>query len=320
MPQWANSTALVLTLFPLDNRGMWPWGKVLLVDIAKQKVSTLMESGQVAAVLADGMLLIRPGWIDGPLKAITPPYADPPQTVAPGGPWTEGWEVSPDGKRVAWLEMAPPSGDWSKRLPNDCCSGEPKPIPYALVAWDGTMPSDYLYMNEHQVYPMAWRQDTHLTWRKDGTAVLYAGHALDNPEQTALHQLSLMDRKTTTLGRHYWYGGIQVNAESADGSIYYQVSGHTGQNVSTLVRRHPDGQLEILREGLPLWNQETRSGWRVDATGRLIVTENGTTTVEDLSTGDTFKASTPFDAAISPDSKWVAYSPDERNVVVMQGK
>lgn len=136
-PHHATPDTAGLTLAPPDGRNAPRWGKVLLANVAQRQVHLLAEPGQLAAVLPDGSLLLRRGWVNGELQHLAPAY-DKAVAVAPGGPWTWGWAVSPEGRRVAWLEMTPPPGDWSERLPAGCCSGDSPPVVSAVAVWDRT--------------------------------------------------------------------------------------------------------------------------------------------------------------------------------------
>src|SRR5439155_16884104 len=220
---WIGENTFALTLPPEDERAyLYHWGKVLLADAATKQVSVLAEEGQLVAALPDGTLLLRRGWIDGELQALAPPYDAPPRTISPRGTWATGWAVSPDGQKVAWLELEIPPGDWSRRLPPNCCTPDPAPIPKAVAVWDkarsngGKAPAQAV-----QRFPIsgfkwsqpgyAWMQEDQLRWRKDSSALLYAAPAQDNPQHTAVLQLSLSGT-STLLAEHDWDGHITAGA------------------------------------------------------------------------------------------------------------
>jgi hypothetical protein len=289
---WLGADTFVLTITPQTYLAP-KWGQLLLVDVAAQQVRVLAEQGQVAAVLPDGALLVRRGWVDGPIHLFAPAYHEPPIDVAPGGPWTWGWAASPDGQRVAWLEWAPPPGDWSQRLPHECCSAEPHPTVRALALWERASGQ----VLQFPVSGLRWLQDSQLRWRNDGSAVLFTSPPPANPNHTALFQLT-PDGRATELVSHSWQGNLVVQFEGDDGSISYTISGRRSQNNSQCVRRYPDGRTDVLCEGSPL-------RCSVDEQGRLITRQGTTVVIQDLNTGTRRELAVPQDATLSPDARWI---------------
>ena len=107
---WVGANTFVLTIAPqASERNLRDWGKVMLVDIAAQRLHVLAEQGHLAAVFPDGNLLIRQGWINGELQLFQPDISQAPTQVTPGGAWADRWVVSPDGQKVAWREMDTPA-------------------------------------------------------------------------------------------------------------------------------------------------------------------------------------------------------------------
>ena len=67
-------------------------------------------------------------------------------------------------------------------------------------------------------------------------------------------------------------------AEGNDGSIYYTIGGSEGQNLAQLMRWHPDGTVDTVRDNsLPV-------DWSVDDKGRLISLKDGGIEVHNLNT------------------------------------
>src|SRR5207247_438895 len=133
-------------------------------------------------------------------------------------PWREGWAVEPVGSRVAWLEMAPPPGDWSRRLPHGCCGSDPAPKPEAIAVWDGSTGqmqrfpvSNYSW----SVPGVAWMPGEKLRWAQPhdyrDLAVYYTTHPGPSDPATMLYRLDL-NGKSTLLDKQEPYGGIKVVA------------------------------------------------------------------------------------------------------------
>jgi hypothetical protein len=315
--QWIGEHAFILSITPVDppyeyDYILASWGKLLLVDTAIDQARVLAERGQVAAVFPDGSLLIRQGWVDGAIELLAPPYyGKPPTTLAPRGRWTSDWIVSPDRKRIAWLEWTPPAtGDWSQYLPHRCCSGEPTPQIAALVSWDQTMQQ----LKRFAVEGIRWWPPADLRWRSDSHAIYFSTHT-DQPQVDGIKQIELgMDgQQNLLISGEYGYT-IQLVALGPDGSRYAYLSGHPGQNSVELFRRSPDGQIAVLRRIEAMPDQRTFRGnpflaWSVTDRGQIIERyDDGTVVVLDLVTGkELAQFVEPPEAEVSPDGRWIAY-------------
>ena len=288
---WLQEDVFLLTLVPVgQQRNMGNWGKVLLVDLAAQGAHTLAERGQVAAVLPDGGLLLRRGWVDGALEFLAPPYTGEPVVVAPGGPWTAGWAVSEGGRRVAWLESATPPGDWSARLPHGCCSGDPAPQVRALAIWDRDAGSVRRFALPATGIP--WRQG--LLWTWDGQGVLFSGNPTDTEWTVDLYKMS-EHGEPVRLARYAKASAIELHGAGPEGSLYYSV-GNAGTTDFRLVRRYSDGREAVLRQGMV-------DGWGVESDGRWLVREEFATVLSDPTTGRVVRAPLPG-AIFSSDATW----------------
>jgi hypothetical protein len=310
--RWVDTDTYLLTRTPLGDgertvQGWTDWGKVLIGNAKDDTLRTLTERGRVVATLPDGSLLLLSGWIDGELQLLIPPYVGKPKSVAPSGTWTSAWAVSPDGSKVAWFEINPPSGNWSLRLPGCSCdfSPDPQPEPYRGAIWERATGK----IDRFGISPVWWGS-MWLYWRRDNSAVLYMSH----PEQEAYSELFQleMNGKSTMMARHdgnYIYG---IRAESIDGSLYYEATSDE-QHQSKLTRRYPDGRLEIACDYM-------RLNCYVDQVGRLVNVHAGEIIVQDLTTGTIKRAPTPpysrigenrlnvgDNVLISPDGRWIAF-------------
>lgn len=114
---WLTDDAFLVSISPAEyDLDRHPWGKLLLVDVKAHKVWPLAEAGELGAMLPDGSLLVRRGWMDGELVRFGLPYGSTPETLAPAGPWTAGFAAGPGAGQAAWLELDLPAGDWSKQI------------------------------------------------------------------------------------------------------------------------------------------------------------------------------------------------------------
>jgi hypothetical protein len=293
---WVGEDTFVLaeSLFDsgLDLRA---WGKVMRVDISAKHVHVLAEHGYLAAVFPDGILLVRQGWMDGALQLFTPNTNLAPSQVTPGGHWTDSWTVSPDGRKVAWLEWNPPRGDWSDRLPHDCCSGDPHPTIRDIVVWDrrdGRLQS-------FSATGVEWRHGI-LRWRRNSDALLFSSSDSD-ANHSALLQVTLTGEQTT-LVQHPWYGWIEVYFEEANGTLYYGISGRDSQNDGQLIRRYSNGKLEELVD--MDFGDSHPVIWSADQQGHIRFLEKDRIVVKNMVTGQIIEPSEERDPSRSPDGQW----------------
>ncbi len=336
--EWLNDTAFVLRVQPIGDEQIRDWGtKLLLVDVLRERVVVLSGRGELAAVFPDGAVLWREGWWDGELLYLSPPYEGQPERVSAGGPWTLGWSVSPDGQKVAWLEMTPPSGDWSRRVPASCCNGEPPPVPQAIAVWDrrpvpSGMPTGST--GNVQRFPVAifawprtghgisWAGDTELKWRRDSATILYGTHPDD--KSTALVEQRL-DGQQAVLAEHNEYFGLRVLAEGSDGSVYYAGHNIGCEYCEQLLRSYPRGRWEVVLDK----NHFVK--WAVSA-GRLQTLFDGGLRVQDLNSGDLDMVRFPRAhltsaemgwtgvedlVPLSPDGRWAAYAGSNSDAVMV---
>lgn len=268
------------------------WGTVFLVDVKSKDVRILMERGQVSAILPDGTLIMRPGWLHDETQVLRPPYSNAPERIAPAGPWTWGWNVSPDGRKVAWLEMTPPPGDWSALAPWDCCDGydraSPPPTPNFIVVWDSVKNeltrypvTNYAWSGPHHntwndFSEQSWSYHEQLDWGRDSASVFYATF-VDN-KYTALHRLNL-DGELVTLAVYEGKLSMKVIAESSDGSIAYKVYKMGCLRCLQVERRYTNGTFQVIRQNSELVD------WIIDGQGRLITITGYEVTVYDLHSG-----------------------------------
>jgi hypothetical protein len=344
--RWAGKDTVIATLLPYGarvndkkaNDYIWTregWGRVFLADVKSKDVRVLMERGQVSAILPDGTLIMRSGWLHDETQVLRPPYLDAPEQIAPAGPWTWGWRVSPDGHKVAWLEMTPPPGDWSALAPWDCCddSAHPAPIPNFIVVWNSVdnkvtryPVTNYAWSEPHSPYldedaHFDWSYTEQLDWSRDGASIFYATHP--DSEHTALHRLDL-DGQLASLVVYEGRLSLKVVAEGNDKSIFYQVNKSGCQRCLRIERRYPNGTFQVVQENSIPFN------WTVDERGRLIDLTGNKVSVYDLYSGklrhaifrdrpDTWgvagEESSIWDISLSPDGRRVAAAADNSNRV-----
>jgi hypothetical protein len=269
---WIGRTTVVLTLAPYaPERNLRDWGKVMLVDIAAQHVRVLAEQGHLAAVFPDGSLLTRHGWIDGKLQLFTPNTTQPPLSVAPKGFWTSSWVISPDGQNVAWLEWDSPAGDWTERIPHDCCSGEPHPTIRGIAIWD----RQAKHLRRFPADGIRWLGQF-LIWRQSSEALLFS-RVTNDPVSIDMVQMTL-DGAQTSLASHPSYDVLGGTYERVDGSLYYAI-GQLGANTGQVIRRYPNGRLEVICDGF----------CNIDDRGIIHNWEDGQVVLQDVTTGATYR-------------------------------
>ena len=287
--EWAGQDYFVLTLRPrleVDYAPYGDWGKVLLVDVAGKHVRVLAEEGQVAAILPNRGVLLRLGWVDGDLQFLPLPPTGAPVKIATRGHWTQGWAVSPDGLKVAWLEAVAPPGDWSRRKPICCLS--PQPTVQSLVVWDSSLGREVLRSPvDHTSWflpGMSQLEGSNMRWRKDGSAVLYVGHP-NNGTHTALFETD-MGGRSSVLAAYDWDGYLRLHVLGNDESLYYEVGDvQHYRHPQQMVRRYPKGRLEPLHEGGAEMGEFVSISNYVDMRGRWVTRQDGDFTLQDLATG-----------------------------------
>jgi hypothetical protein len=269
---WIGMTTCVLTLAPnAPERNLRDWAKVMLVDVAAQRVRVLAERGHLAAVFPDGSLLVRQGWIDGELQLLTPDATQSPTSVAPKGFWTSNWVVSPDGRNVAWLEWDPPPGDWSERMPHDCCSGDPHPTIRSIAVWDRQAQRLWRLPAGGIQWPGRF-----LAWRRSSEALVF-GRVSNDPVSIDVVQMTL-DGTQTSLASHPSYDLFGGTYERADGSLYYSI-GQLGANTGRLIRHYPNGRQEVICDGFCGINER----------GIISNWEDGQVVLQDVTTGAIYR-------------------------------
>jgi hypothetical protein len=321
-----DSFVLALTPDPFKSATIPDWGtKLLLIDTTRRHVRVLTSRGELTGVFPDGTVLWQEGWVDGSLRLLAPPYDGQPVEVVPGGTWTRDWTISPDGQRVAWLEIVPPPGDWSRRLPSGCCGGpDPDPAVRAIGVWE----RDSGQVRHLPVTGVNWSLSKDnilhwpgLHWRRDSSALLYAGHSQRNPRGTALYQLAL-DGQAVALADYDWQGTLGVIGEGDDRSLYYYVSGRGYEGNAEIIRRSDDGTQQVLHKGgMMEW---------VGAQGKLEILERDQLVLWDIATGEAHLAAFPLDeldsgqlgfgkvdrlVPVSPNGRWAAYAGSNSDAV-----
>jgi len=244
--QWADSTHLVVTINDLSTdpqiqRGL-SFGTVVRIDTTSGDVELLTKSGSVFDVLPDGTLLVRHGWIDGEIWQH--PIDGGPALLSAAGPWVHGATgVSPDGRWVVWREFTAPSeGDWSERLPHECCSGEPHPRPLDLVFWDRVTGAV-----THQAVPFIWNVEVRnmpLTWSNDSQTLFFNEDVALSSGDSRIMQLKPGSDPTPLLTHPGFHGGVDF--EGPDGSLYYSINHGGGQFGFETYRLEPAGHSELL--------------------------------------------------------------------------
>jgi hypothetical protein len=300
---WIDDDAFILKIGSGAKLEYQSPGKLLLVHLKSQEVQVLTQEGELAAVLPDGSLLLRTGWVDGPLEVLAPPYDAPPTAVTPGGPWTEVWSVSPNGQWVAWFEMEPLTHLGYRYLPQLPGGGIP-PVK-SLVFWEVSSGEVKRFPVDSAEWPYIG-----LFWRRDNSGVAFSAN---NWEHVSLRQIT-PNGQLTVLATYEKQGVIWTYAETDDGSLYYFAAGRpwvtsnfesfNDQLTAGLVRRFPDGQLKVI----------SPRGLRIsylEASNQILVTDTSSTiTVVDLGT-DTVRerqyGTPPVSVQHSPDGQWVAY-------------
>jgi hypothetical protein len=315
---WISQDAFVLEMVAEeDGRENWGSSKLVLVNLAGQSTRLLAPRGKLAAYLLDGSVLWQSSWIDGEILLLSPPYTGEPVQVVAGGTWFASFTASPDRQTVAWLELEPPPGDWSKRLPNECCTGDPPPVPKAITVLRHPANTVQSFPVANFAWPhpdLGWSQNLQLGWRNDSGAIYYAAHR--DSKQTDLRELTLNGQETL-LAQHDAYTGLRVLGTGADGSLYYALDGRGCQNCNRLMRRHRDGRLEVV------YAEDMYRSWYLDKRGRLMALKDGGVFVTDLTTGESNFVRFPGETLdtgqlgwssiehlvpLSPDGRWVAYA------------
>jgi hypothetical protein len=309
---WITKDAFVLK-FPLKSvqdpgLAYTAPGRLVLVQSQAHKVRVLAKEGELAAVLPSGRLLLRPGWLGGPLQVLVPPYDSPPIQIARAGPWTERWAVSANGQYIAWFEMDDPAPTRGRFLPEWFRSAGPIPPVRTLAIWDRTKGR----VRHFPVSGVHWPQ-IRLRWRNDNSALLFSGAPPDNPEHTALFEIT-RDGIITLLARYSGDGVVTFLAEGKDRSLYYTIAQSINWNPywdprlpTQLTRRYPDGKLEVLPE---LENEN--NSYYLEQPGILItekvVHPQTELTIRELGSNDVRIMQTALNPTLSKDGQWLVHS------------
>jgi|GEM_PF-4859735 len=325
-PIWLSDDLFLLAVGPGQNSQVQDpeLATILLVNAASHEVRVLAKRVEEYTTDFGAPVIYQIGGISGALMMLPPPYASAPITLAPGGPWIRDWTATPDGSRVAWVEATAPPGDWSERLPSPCIpcnsygSTDPEPQVEAIAIWDAVTRQVYRHKPSGLVWSLgsAFRsQQGAFHWLTGGSALLYATHA-SAPTRSTLYSLS-PGEQPVLLAEHPWDGTVNVLGHGAEGSIYYYVTGKNYFASGDIVRRHPDGKLEVLHEYL------SPNMWHLQQGKWLEVLGKGEVYVHDFATGQTrharFRADSPSPGELdwsgtaglvplSPDGTWAAYA------------
>jgi hypothetical protein len=293
-----------------------PPDKLFVMNLNDHQKRMLSEQGVIATALPDGSLVIRTGWVDGPIQLLAPPYDAPPTTIAPAGPWTERWFLSPDGETLAWVEMDPPS-DPKHSLPDDYLPelmGDSTtkiwPNVRSIVIWN----SESGKVQRYPATDMAWPY-IDLFWTNDSQTIIYQSDVLKGQGQIALTKMAT-DGSRSTLVTFPFYGRASVLAEGTDSSLYLQIgdwnwNGDTRNYdrdiLNQLVQLHPDGSLKVILDNV------TASATEV-SNNQLIVAGDEHQWLIDLNTGIPSAIPTPNNcseySAHSPGGRWLLQGTD----------
>lgn len=311
---WIDNNTYLLTRTPSGDgestiRGWEGWGKIFIGDVAKGTLRVLTERGDVIGVLPDGSLLLRRGWIDGAVHLLPPPYTEEGTEVLPSGTWRTAWALSPDGSRLAWFDVQPSPGDWSRDLPTSGYSDDPQPTVTQIAFWERAGGKVQRFPVQDVQWSFASISDMFVAWRKDSSALLYVSHP---PEVvfTDLTEITL-DGKTTHLARNdgnFIYG---IRAEAADGSLYVETTSDR-QHSERLIRTLPGGGSEVVCAYIDMLCALDRS--------RLITIHGKELEIKNLTTGSTKRVSfhgkeevidavsntVSHNVMLSPDGGWLA--------------
>lgn len=323
-PIWLSADTFILQLGASPATGLpVVKARLLLVSAASHKVRLLTKEGYSYSARYGMPLVYQTGDINGPLYILRAPYTGTPVKLTGGGPWIRDWTATPDGRRVAWVEAKAPPGDWSQRLPSACipCGSrkDPEPQVQAIAIWDAATGK----VSRHKPTGLVWTlgsayftQREGLHWRADGSAILYATHTAGSPGRSALYSVK-PGGQPQLLAQHPWDGSINFLGEGGGGSIYYYVTGRKYYASGDLVRRMPDGALQVLHDNVSF------NTWWVEPGKWLAALADGGVTVHDFATGSTRRALFPGKSPspdelggitvqnlvpVSPDGAWAAYA------------
>jgi hypothetical protein len=323
-PVWVGNDSFALTIKRGTEAGpdadTW---RALFVDIAQRSVRVLASEGAVIGTFPDGSVLFRKGRVDGAMQLFRPGEKSLP-LVSPAGPWTMSWTTSPDGKKVAWREMIPPTNQASARPPVQCCVNF-EPIGMKDITVFDSVTGKVTRIDVSGTtsigFTTSWASSEPISWSKDSLTLFYSLHP--TKDHSTLYRLPL-NGQPTALVEVDKLVGLDVVAEADDGSIYYAIIGQDCQNCVQLMRLHTNGTTEVIRaNGTPM-------GWQVDEQGRLETIKDGGVMLTDLATGQSHQVNFPGEhitsgemgwsnvgtlVPISPDGTWAAYAGSQSDAI-----
>jgi hypothetical protein len=344
-PTWLDEKQFLLPIsyFPSEMGpadGNWGRGAILLLgNVDTRQLRVIAREANVHMAARGKPLLYQTGGLSGPLYMLLPPYTGNAVTITAGGPWIRDVSATPDGRHVAWVESTPPPGDWSHtRLPSTCVScgsgvpKDPEPENTTIAIWDASTGQPI----RHKVSGLVWSLGTaafynpysstarrSLTWGADGNTLYHATHA---PGNSSLHSIT-PGGKPTLLASHPWDGAIHFLGETGDGALLYMANGRKYFAAGDVVRRRPDGRLEVLHTDLShnmLWLEEGKWLEVLGGEGEVLVFDLGTGTERKArfgslspNPGELGWASVRDLVSISPDGKWAAYAGSNSDAVIM---
>lgn len=323
---WISEDAFVLKVQPQQDYKIGKWSnKLLLVDIVRHSVRVLSEAGEIVGQLGDGTLLVQSSWMNGEVVAFAPPYDGPSRQVVPAGNlWLGGWNINPDGSKVAWLEMTPPAGDWSTILPATCCNDDPAPKPVRIAIWDSASgQSSQMAVSSFawEQFHGSWTNPVHLVWSRDSGAIYFGGHSDD--KHTGVYKVQV-GGQAVLLAEHEGFGSLRVIGERDDGAVYYVIDGLECEYCTHILVRQSDGRVEQVYD-TPGRNFSVDTAGRIELfNGKLVEILDTRTgeirqaTFTNMSEGDQLGWSSVGDVfPISPGGKWVAYAGSQSDLVVV---
>jgi hypothetical protein len=337
---WLSRDVFVVEMSPgfkqQDMGQIYYWGDTLLIVDLTSKSTHLLPRGFLAGALYDGTILLSQDSADGEdLNAFQPPYTSAPTLISDPGVWISSIDVSPNGKRVLWLESQPKSEDLARQH-EICFEGCGfRATPKNIVVWD----RDSGQVKRTPLANYGWERDglgqngAYVSWSKDDTSILC--QVLVDDKNVGLFRLTPdgnADLLIKQVGGPMMYSGpgdyvtgISLIDEANDGSIYYSPP----DTSYSLMLRRPDGTTELLTR--PESNEQNHPNpwnfltWTFDGRGHLLILDDDGVTVTDTGSGEKRRVAfdtkdvlkdvfSPFETVrVSPNGEWVAYSGWDHN-------